>query len=104
MFADWGIHTPWAAFVTTLVIWAYAWASASATDRLFLPGQGEDQKNKCNALLEQILAQSGRPDSLEAGIGDLLVVIAERLEVREELARENGRLLLGLCGKNRLIG
>ena len=45
-----------------------------------------------------ILAQSGRPETLDVGVGDLLTVVAEKLSFGEETAREDAALLWRICG------
>ncbi|RSH89100.1 hypothetical protein EHS25_002766 [Saitozyma podzolica] len=102
IFADWGIYSPWASFVTVLVIWGYAWAAAK-DDRAFPPSSTSDGniKTAASLLLESIMSQSSRPDHLDTGVGDLLASVAERLQGGEEIEREDAGLLWRLCGQGK---
>lgn len=84
------------AHMLQLVVWAFA-AGSQGEDHVFHPSS--DSRNAVNSLLDSALQMSGRPESLEAGIGDLLVEVAEMLQTGEEIMREEAAILLKLAGR-----
>ncbi|WVQ79633.1 hypothetical protein IAT38_001733 [Cryptococcus sp. DSM 104549] len=133
LFSEWGLYTPWAVFLTTLVCWAYHWTckrddqsavgASPFSSRQKLPGSTDPrghphaahahglppahllpghpqaphapplQQDVIIQWLDKILATSGRVDLLDGEVFDLMDCVAKKLEMGEEIARENGELL-----------
>lgn len=97
--ADWGLYSPWAVFLTTLVVWAYA--TGVGSDRP-LPPPGADAQAGTTALLDAIIASPTRVDLSQAGVIDLIVTAAHRLEtLGQPIDHANAQLLWRLAGGKR---
>ncbi|BEI93448.1 uncharacterized protein CcaverHIS019_0510760 [Cutaneotrichosporon cavernicola] len=95
LFSDWGTYTPWAVFLTTLVVWGYA----SGADRTLAPPSPDlGASSSASALLDGIFRSPARVD-LNAGVTDLLATAARRLnDLGQPLDRESAALLWRLAG------
>lgn len=97
--ADWGLYSPWAVFLTTLVVWAYA--AAVGDDRAPPPSTGDSEAG-ANALLDGIFRSPTRVDRLDVGVTDLVIAAANRLEaLGQPIDRANAQLLWRLAGGKR---
>jgi hypothetical protein len=111
LFADWGIYTPWAIYLTTvcpsslisiidtnnqLASWAYI--TANNPNQIVIPHPA-GTTNNCNHLLDYVLESKGRVEPSE-GLGDLLAASAGLLDSEHAgggvMQREMGALLWGL--------
>ncbi|WOO83376.1 Nicotinate catabolism cluster-specific transcription factor [Vanrija pseudolonga] len=101
LFADWGLYTPWAVFLTTLVVWAYG-SAASREDQRHFPGPTDNPQAAATALLDGIFASPTRVDHLDHGVADLVVTVAAKLDATGSLIdRTNAQLLWRLTAAKR---
>lgn len=97
--ADWGLYTPWAVFLTTLVVWAYA--TAVGDDRP-MPPPSHDANAGATALLDYIFRSPTRVERLDSGVHDLVATAADRLEhFGQPIDGANAQLLRRLAGEKR---
>lgn len=127
LFADWGLYTPWAVFLTTvrhcflmmvkcslhlqLVCRAYNWTSAtpeSTSQRRQHPTTYStahlpiiDRQATIIAWLDKILQTPGRHESTDGEVDALIEYVAGQLELGESTARENAAMLRMLIGHKR---
>ncbi|WVN87696.1 uncharacterized protein L203_102884 [Cryptococcus depauperatus CBS 7841] len=109
LFAEWGLYTPWAVFLTTLVCWAYSWSytceeTAPIPHSSVLPHSSRLTSSTTQnihtvivAWLDRILQAQGRLDTLDDEIKQMMEYVARQLEIGESTARENGALLKRLA-------
>jgi len=116
MFADWGLYSPWAVFLTTvsrqlhvstnsqLVVWAYA---TGTTREDHAPSYQPPHDNPhasatgATALLDSIYMSPSRVESLDArGVADLVVTVAAKLKQAQPIDRDNAQLLWRLAGRS----
>lgn len=108
LFADWGLYSPWAVFLTTvspppgshspqLVVWAYSTAS---TDTPPQPAHEHPTAaaQAATALLDSIYTSPTRVDHLDAGVADLVVTVAGKLKLAQPIDRDHAQLLWRLAG------
>lgn len=76
--AEWGLYTPWAVFLTTLVVWGCGQAIAREDEEL--PPPSENPEQGAREMLETIFNSPNRVNKLDRGVLDLVVVAASRLE------------------------
>ncbi|OXC68279.1 hypothetical protein AYX13_03236 [Cryptococcus neoformans] len=111
LFADWGLYTPWAVFLTTLVCRAYSWTSATR-ESTFQHRQHPapystahlpiiDPQATIIAWLDKILQTPGRHESTDGEVDALIEYVAGQLELGESVARENAAMLRTLIGHRR---
>ncbi|ADV24181.1 hypothetical protein I305_05764 [Cryptococcus gattii E566] len=111
LFADWGLYTPWAVFLTTLACRAYSWTSATAestSQRRQHPTSYStahlsmvDRQATIIAWLDKILQTPGRHESTDGEVDALIEYVAGQLELGESVARENAAMLKTLIGHKR---
>lgn len=75
---EWGLYTPWAVYLTTLVVWGYG--ASTIRDDQELPPPSESSDNAASALLESIFTSPNRVDKLDVGVLDLVAAAANELE------------------------
>ncbi|GMK59692.1 hypothetical protein CspeluHIS016_0802980 [Cutaneotrichosporon spelunceum] len=96
LLSDWGTYTPWAVFLTTLVVWGYA--SGGVDPMLSPPSPDPESTGSASALLDAIFCSPTRVD-LNAGVTDLLATAARRLDgLGQPIDRESAALLWRLAG------
>lgn len=95
LLTEWGTYTPWAVFLTTLIVWGYA----SAGDRVLAPSSPDPgATGRATALLDGIFRSPARVD-LDEGVTDLLATASHRLDaLGQPIDRGNAALLWGLAG------
>ncbi|RXK38273.1 hypothetical protein M231_04446 [Tremella mesenterica] len=86
----WGVYSSWGVFLSTLVIWSYAWAARP--DAPLAPPHPASDLGVWK-LFDDILEAKERLDVIDGGVGDLISCVAERLEGGEEVEREEANLL-----------
>jgi hypothetical protein len=95
LLAQWGTYTPWAVFLTTLVVWGYASAGERA---LAPPSPDPGAAGSASALLDGIFRSPARVD-LDGGVTDLLGTAARRLDAMGlPIDRGSAALLWRLAG------
>ncbi len=95
-------------FTHQLVCWAFSWTGDKG-DRLTSHALTSMLRvQQSNALLDRILASATRVDNLDAGVADLIVVVADKLENQGpdtvgggEIQTESSALLLRLVGNGK---
>ena len=111
LFADWGIYTPWAVYMTVLVHWAYAWTLPNSPAILMpsspngsgigldsLSPSASTNQHQATLLLDHILISATRLDSLDQGMGELISCTAEKLGAMGDIEKEESNLLWRLLG------
>ncbi|CAK9785193.1 unnamed protein product [Cutaneotrichosporon oleaginosum] len=92
--SEWAMYTPWAVFLTTLVVWGYASAGERA---LAPPSPDPASASNASSLLDGIFRSPTRV-TLDGGVTDLLATAARRLDaVGQPIARASAALLWRLA-------